>query len=145
MDKKVAIHEAGHAFTACHLGKPFDYVEMKSDEGLVHFEAMEWHGCEPTADKDDIVVFFAGYAADKVISNTDDIIDNHDLRQAIRLVDTMCGDNEQVQALIDELFMEAKEIIKDNQEAVKRIAEELLKRRQMNYWELIALIDEVSK
>ena len=145
---KTAYHESGHAVAAYCVNRKFRYASIKQGEdcfGQVLYEKyrdsfkpdrLETYRIRPQIEKT-IITSLAGNAAERILcgDETNDSLSMHDFANAVDFAGYLTVSNEEAEADVNWLFIRSKNILKldFNWNAVKELAEQLIKRKKIGY------------
>lgn len=146
--KKTAYHEAGHAVAAFAMNKRFTRVSIianPDDNSLGRLLGCGWNSkLNPEFDggvrlrnrvEAQIIVFLAGPVAEaKLTGHYNHIGASKDYHDAVSFAGYVTGSSKETSAYINWLLEKTKNLLSNyNWDAVKMLADELIKRREIGY------------
>jgi ATP-dependent Zn protease len=149
---KTAYHEAGHAIVAHFTGCPIESVSIiDDDESLGRCITPLPEGFQPDDQEDGsmevleshLAVCLAGAAAREILTGETVELMGNDLDGAIKLMGSLGGNSEQMNAAADEAQRRAKSILEREWAAVEALVGALLERGELDGEQTVAVIEGV--
>lgn len=139
----VAQHEAGHALMCVLLKRTFDCVTIKPDNGYVGAVlGLTDQGNERFLFQD-ALIFYAGLKSEELFSNSNLSVYNGaqpDFQQVNRLVEAMAPGNKLVAPIHQEIRETCSNLLVNNWQSLKKIADALVKKETLTYQEVKNII-----